>query len=202
MSWLDPITDAAGITDTGGYNNPASSGQSYLDKIPGYVDTYMQPYINMGQTAGGIAQGQYAQMASDPTQFYNDIYDTYEPSSYYQYQSDQLGQEQANTAAAGGFSGTTNDQNAQMTTQNALLNQDWNQYLNQVLGIQGSGLQGEQQMYNTGFNASQGALRGMTDYANTSAGMQYKGAQNQNAYDSQQQQQQNNFMASVAGAFI
>lgn len=200
MSWLDPVTNAIGVTDTNGYNNPATSGQSYLDKVPGYVDTYMQPYINMGQTAGGIAQGQYSQMASDPSAYYNNIYSSYEPSDYYQYQSDQLGQEQANTAAAGGFSGTTNDQNSQMTTQNALLNNDWNQYLNSVLGIQNTGLAGEQAMYNTGFDASQGALRGMTDYANTSAGMQYKGTQNQNAYDSQQQQNQNQFLSSVAMA--
>lgn len=177
MGWVNDITSLGGSA----YDNPADSAQPYLDLIPGYVDTYMQPYIDMGQSAGNIAQTQYAQMASDPAAYYNQIYSTYEPSDYYKYQSDQLAQTQQNTAAAGGFSGTTNDQNSQMTTQNALMNYDWNQYLNQVLGIQGSGLQGEQQMYNTGFNASNNALAGMTGYANASAGNQAMGTMNSNA---------------------
>ena len=202
MSWLDDATDMIGVTDTDGYNNPASAGQAYLDKIPGYVDQYMQPYINMGQTAGGIAQEQYAKMASDPTGYYNDIYATYEPSDYYAYQSDQLAKTQGNTAAAGGFSGTYNDQNAQMETQNALMNQDWDKYLNQVLGIQGGGLEGEQKMYQTGFGASSEALKGLTGYANSSAGLGYKSTQNQNAYDAQQQQQQNSMINSAMGALF
>lgn len=192
-SWWDPTgvteagMDAVGIGGSS-YSNPATAAQPYLDNIPGYVDQYMQPFIDMGQTAGGIAQQQYGQMASDPTGYYDSLYQSYEPSDYYQYMSDQLGKTQQNTAAAGGFSGTTNDQNQQMTTQNALMNYDWNQYLEQVLGIQSGGLQGEQQMYNTGFQASNNALEGMTGYANASATNQAGGIANQNAMKNAQSQ--------------
>ncbi len=173
MGWMNDIFG-------GGYDNPADAAQPYLDKIPGYADQAYNPYIQMGQTAGNIAQDQYGQMASDPTAFYNNIYDSYQPSDNYQYQSDQLGKAQSNSAAAGGFSGTNNDQDSQMTTQNALMDQDWNNYLAQVLGIQSGGLQGEQQMYNTGAQASNQWANMMNGYANGSAGNQAMGVQNEN----------------------
>jgi hypothetical protein len=201
MGWYD---DAMGAVGLGGddYQNPADSASPYLEAIPGYVDKYMNPYIDMGQTAGGIAQNQYAQMASDPTGYYNSIYDSYNQSDYEKYMSDQLAKTQQNTAAAGGFSGTQNDVNQQMTTQNALLSQDWNKYLEQVMGIQGGGLQGEQKMYNTGYNASTNALQGMTGYANSMAGLNYKGTQNQNAYNQSQNDAMLKTMTTGASMFI
>lgn len=174
MSWVDDIFGASG-------SNPADAAKPYLESIPGYVDQYYNPYITTGQAAGTIAQGQYSQMAGNPTQFYNDIYSTYEPSDYYQYQSDQVNQAQQNSAASGGFSGTTNDQQQQAYTTNAMLNSDWNQYLNSVLGIQSTGLQGEQQMYNTGYQASNQAADDMIGYANAMASLAYGGQNWDNA---------------------
>lgn len=174
MGWMNDLFGGA-------YDNPASSGQKYLDKIPGYTDQYMNPYITMGNQAGNILQGQYSQMAADPSAYYNSLVSTYEPSAAYKYQSDQLAKTQGNTAAAGGFSGTAVDQDQQMTTQNALLNEDLDKYLAQILGIQSSGLSGEQSMYNTGYGASTNALNSYNNYATTSAGNQFAGTQANNA---------------------
>ncbi len=174
MGWMNDLFGGA-------YDNPADSSQKYLDEIPGYADKYMNPYINTGNQAGNILQNQYSQMAANPTAYYNSLVSTYEPSAAYKYQSDQLAKTQANTAAAGGFSGTAVDQDQQMTTQNALLNQDLDKYLAQILGIQGSGLQGEQSMYNTGYGASTNALNSYINYANSSAQNQFAGTQADNA---------------------
>lgn len=168
----------------GSYDNPADSAQPYLDKIPGYVDQYMQPYIDMGQEAGGIAQDQYAQWVQDPYGSYNEIYSNYNASPWYDYQSDQMQKAATSSAASGGMAGTEQDYTHQMEVNNALMDKDFSQYMDYILGMQKSGLAGEQQMYNTGFNASGQALQGDIGYANASAANQFGGTQASNAMSS------------------
>jgi hypothetical protein len=164
----------------GSYDNPADSAQPYLDKIPGYIDKYMDPYINMGQQAGNVAQEQYAKLASNPAAYYQDIYSGYNQSPSYQYQSDQMSKAAENSAAAGGYAGTEADYSKQMEINNALMDQDFSKYMNYIMQLQNTGLQGEQQMYNTGYGASTQALNGMTGYANNSANNQFQGTQAEN----------------------
>jgi len=172
----------------GSSSNPYDAAKPYLNQMPSYIDKYMNPYINMGQTAGNIAQTQYGQMAQDPSAYYNSIFQSYEPSDYYKYMSDQLGKTQSATAAAGGFSGTESDINNQMTTKNALMSKDWQDYLNNLLNIQGTGLQGEQQMYTTGYGASNNALDQYMKYLMGSAGMAYGSTNYQNQMNNAQNQ--------------
>lgn len=177
MGWMNNVFG-------GGYSNPADAAQPYLNKIPGYTDQYMNPYINIGQTAGNIAQQQYGAMASNPSQYFNSLYSGYETSPEYNFLSDQLKKTQNATAASGGFSGTANDINDQMSAQNALLDQNWDRYFNQVTGLQNTGLAGETGMYNTGFGASNNALNALQNYANASAQNQFGGTQASNAMSS------------------
>lgn len=177
MGWMNDVFG-------GGYDNPANSAQPYLDKIPGYVNQYMQPYIDMGMEAGNIAQDQYAKWVTDPYGSYNEIYSNYNTSPWYDYQSDQMSEAASNSAAAGGYTGTEADYNKQMELENALLNQDFDKYMNYILGMQNQGLQGEQQMYNTGYGASGQALNAMDQYATQSAANQFAGTQSSNAMSS------------------
>lgn len=177
MGWMNDVFG-------GGYSNPANSAQPYLDKIPGYVNQYMQPYIDTGLEAGNIAQDQYAKWVTDPYGAYNEIYSNYNASPSYQYQSDQMHEAAENSAAAGGYAGTEADYNKQMEMENALLDQDFSNYMNYILGMQNSGLAGEQNMYNTGFGASSQALNGMNNYATQSAANQFAGTQSSNAMSS------------------
>lgn len=168
----------------GGYDNPADSAQPYLDKIPGYVDQYMQPYIDQGQEAGNIAQDQYAQWVQDPYGSYNEMYSNYNASPWYDYESDQMQKSAESSAAAGGMAGTEQDYTRQMEVNNALMDKDFSQYMDYILGMQKSGLQGEQQMYTTGYGASSNALQGDIGYANASAANQFGGTQASNAMSS------------------
>lgn len=168
----------------GSYSNPADAAQPYLDKIPGYTDQYMQPYIDMGNTAGGIAQDQYAKWIQDPYGAYNDIYSNYNASPWYDYESDQMHKASENSAAAGGYTGTENDYTKQMEIENALMDQDFSKYMDYILGMQKAGLSGEQQMYNTGYGASTNALATDAAYANASANNQFQGTQASNAMSS------------------
>lgn len=173
MGWMNDVFG-------GSYSNPADASQPYLDKIPDYVTQYMQPYINIGQTAGNIAQDQYAKLASDPYAVYNEAYTNYNSSPWYNYQSDQMQKAAQNSAAAGGYAGTEADYTKQMAVQNALLDEDFSKYLNYIMQLQNTGLAGEQQMYNTGYGASSQSLNDMINYATASANNQFQGVNAQN----------------------
>jgi len=45
MSWMSQAFGGGGS-----YSNPADAAMPYLEQVPGYVDQYYNPYINMGQT--------------------------------------------------------------------------------------------------------------------------------------------------------
>ncbi len=126
----------------------------YLNQIPQQTGQYLNPYIQQGQQAGSAAQGQYGQMAQNPMDFLNQIMAGYKPSQGYQYKQGVMGRDMANTAASGGFRGTNEDQRQRGELINALMGQDMQQYLQNVLGIQGTGLQGQELGAGRGFQAS------------------------------------------------
>lgn len=136
------------------FGNPAKAAQPYLNQIPGAVSPYYQPYIQQGQQAGSQAASVYERMSQDPTSFINQLMSSYSPSKGFQFQKDLALKEQRNTAAQGGFSGTQYDQMRQAELANSLANKDMYTWLNTVLGAQGAGLSGQQQLANQGFGAS------------------------------------------------
>ena len=168
MGWMNDLFG-------GSYDNPADSAQEYLDKIPSYVSQYMDPFIQRGEEAGGIAQDQYSQWVTEPYAAYDEAYAQYNQSPWSQYESDQMQQAATSSAAAGGYAGTEQDINRQMETEQALLDKDFGNYMNYILGMQKAGLAGEQQMYNLGYGASNTALQDMMKYAGASAKNQFGG---------------------------
>jgi hypothetical protein len=138
----------------GMFNGKQEDPMQYLNQIPEKTGQYLNPYIQQGQEAGQMAQGQYNQMTQDPTSFLNQLMSGYQPSQGYQYKADLMGRELANTAAAGGFRGTSEDQRQRAELINSLMGQDMQQYLQNVLGIQGTGLQGQENAMGRGFGAS------------------------------------------------
>lgn len=177
MSWFSNLMGG------GSYQDPAAAASKYYDQVPDYVSKYYDDYINKGKAAGDINAEQFSKMASDPTAFYDSIYNTYKPSAYYQHQSDLMHKTAANTAAAGGYSGTESDIQKQTEQQNALADMDWDKYLQEVLGIQQGGLQGNQQMYNTGFQASNMSAEDLLNMLNAQGGLAFNSAAQKNAYN-------------------
>lgn len=143
-----------GLVDNLFGNNNQQDPMQYLNQIPQQTGQYLNPYIQEGRQAGTAAQGQYSQMAQNPMNFLNQIMQGYQPSQGYQYKSDVLGKDLANTAASGGFRGTNEDQRQRAELINSLMGQDMQQYLQNVLGIQGTGLQGQELGAGRGFQAS------------------------------------------------
>lgn len=182
MSWLSKTF--GGGSDN--YTNPADVAMPYLEQVPGQVDKYYNPYIEMGTTAGNVAQPQYAKMASDPSAFMNELMKDYDESEWEQYQEDKLTDEAAADAAMGGYTGTDQDIQNQSELVQGLSSKDMQQWINTVLGILNGGLSGEQEMYNIGYGASNSAADANISNLNAEAGLSYKGQENENAYNASQ----------------
>ncbi len=175
--------------------NPASAAMPYLNQIPGIGQQYYQPFISGGQQAASIANPiynqatqasdianpiynqatqasnmagqQYNQMTQNPNDFLNSIMRNYNPSEGYRFKENRLKQQMANDAAAGGFRGTQYDQEQQGHAVSGILGQDMEQFLSNILGIQGRGLQGQENVINRGLQGQENRInRGLAGLEN------------------------------------
>lgn len=176
MSWLSEALN--------GGQSAVNKAQNYLNQIPNTGRQYNLPYIQGGQQAGDILTTQYGNMASDPQEFINSIMRNYKPSEGYQFQKGELEKEAGNAAAAGGIAGTPYHQQQQAQLVQQLLSTDMQNWLNNVLGVQRTGLQGEQNLFNTGYDASGRQSDLETNALNQQAGLAYQGqSQKNNAHN-------------------
>ncbi len=171
--------------------NAANKAMPYLNQIPGQAHQSFDPYIQQGQQAGSEANALYSRMSQDPQAFLNEIMKGYTPSEGFQFKKGQLGKELSNTAAAGGFSGTENDQISHGELLNQLLSGDMQQWLSNVLGVQGAGLSGQQHVADTGFQGTEDLASILTNALNQQAGLAYQG-------QAQRNQNQANLFGNIA----
>ncbi len=140
----------------GNWQNPADKAMDYYNQIPGLLQQYMSPYINRGNQAGNALQGQYGNLLNDPGGRVNQIGQSYHQSPGFQFALQQALQGANHAAAAGGMAGSPQNQQQDMALATNLANQDYNQWLQNAMGLYGMGMQGEQGMYNTGAAAGIG----------------------------------------------
>ena len=182
-----------GKTASNGGQDASQAAQPYLQNIPQYGREAYNPYIQQGQQAGGIAQGEYNKLVQDPSAFINAIMGKYQESPGYQYQQQQGSRALSNTAAAGGYRGGQFEQQQQAELLNSLLGSDMQQWLQNNLNVYGTGLQGQQHNADTGFEASSR----LGDYLGGAAGQQgayaFEGQRSRNA-------NRNSFLNNLLGA--
>lgn len=173
MSWLSELFS--------GGKDPSKEANKYLQQVPGAVSPYYTPYIQQGQNANNILQGQYGQLINDPNALFAKFGQGYQQSPGYQFKLNQALQSGTNAAAAGGMAGSPAHQQQNMQLANDIASQDYNDYINHILGLYGLGLQGEQGLGEQGFKASlgYGDILG-TNLANQ-ANLAYEGRAAQNA---------------------
>ena len=175
-----------------GGSNPFEHAKPYLNAIPQFGKEAYSPYIQQGQQA---QQGlpNYQQMAQNPGEFYNELSKQYKPSQQYQNRYEQGMRAANSTAAAGGYVGTPDDQRGRGELVNKLMGEDFQQFLQNILGIQGFGAQGLENQANRGYNAS-GNLADYLGQANQNlASGEFAGKQ-------QQQSNKYNLINSLIGA--
>lgn len=133
--------------------NPAKDANKYLDQIPGAIGRYYDPYINAGQGSLGKIGGEYDKLLSDPNALIARLGAGYKESPGYQWRLNQGTNAINNAQAAGGMAGTGQHQQMAGELAGNLANQDYQQYLQQALGLYGTGLQGHQGLAGMGLQA-------------------------------------------------
>lgn len=187
--WGTAIGGAAGAL--GGFgSDPEDEAKKYLDQIPEALRPYFEKYINAGNRGLEGAEGHYNEMANDPGGLLSKLGAGYKQSPGYQFRLNQGEQGITNAAAANGMAGSNmHQQNAGELAGN-LANQDYQNYLNSVMGLYGSGVQGQQTLANNGQNAGQEYGNTIGNNLMSKAGLGYAGQANRN-------QNQSDFMSSI-----
>jgi len=165
----------------GGNRSPMDAANQYLNQIPGMGHKGYDPYVNAGLDASGKTKSQYESLMSDPTGFINKLMAAYKPSEGYGFQKDQLTKEMGSTAAAGGIAGTPLDQMNQAEGVQKLLSGDMQQFLQNALGVFGTGLEGEEGIAGRGFDATKNLTDLLGGALNQQGGLAFQGQQQKNS---------------------
>lgn len=179
----------------GGGKNPAKSAMPYLEKAATVGPQYYNPYIEQGQKAGEIAGNQYQQMTQNPTGLYDEILAHYTPSKGLQYKLSEAQKAAHNAAAAGGYAGGNRDIADRTQLINDILSGGQDEYVRSILGILGTGLQGQENALTRGFGASGNLASDLSNIYGTQGNLAYQGQAEQN----KSKQQLMNLIAQALG---
>lgn len=172
--------------------NPADKGMPYLNQIPGELKQYYDPYIGYGKSAYDTMNPQLSQMTTDPAAYMDKLMASYEPSKAYQLQKDEMTKAAGNTAAAGGMRGSLSDITGEARITDTLMGNDMQRWLDNALGIQRTGLQGEGNIFSTGYQASSSLADNLSNVLGSQAQLAFQGQREQN-------QDKNDLMKSLLG---
>lgn len=167
-----------------GHKNPYKAAAPHLANIEPQQRAAYEPYINRGNEASAATFGAYQRMLQDPYAFENEIYQHYRPSEGYGRKYKQLMNEARSAAAGGGFYGTPYDEERRAELANSLANSDYEQYRNAILGIQSTGLEGQQGYSNRGFEANKYLSDILGNLAQQRAGLAFQGRAQSNQFGS------------------
>ncbi len=165
----------------GGKKNDASkAGMGYLNQIPSTLQPHYQPYIDRGRNASDSVNDQYGQQVNDPGGIYNKLGAGYKESPGYQFKLQQALQAANQSSAAGGMLGTPQNQQQDMQLANDIGGQDFEKYLDHVMGIYNSGITGQQGTANQGFNADMDFGNALGNNLQSQGQLAYEGANARN----------------------
>jgi hypothetical protein len=165
------------------WGNPADAGMGYLDELKRQLPGYYEDYINRGGRMGNAAEGQYNQLMNDPGGRLNQIGGGYQQSPGFQASLKNALSSANASAAAGGMAGSPMAQYHSMQTATDLSNQDYDKWMQNALGLYTGGLNGAQNMYGIGANASNSMANNMSQLAGTQAQLAYEGQNAQNQHN-------------------
>jgi hypothetical protein len=143
--------------------DPAGAAMPYYDRIQDEARSRFDPYSQRGSDAYDAMKDPMDQMTKDPSGFINALMDQYKQSKSSKMQSDEATRAAGQSAAAGGMRGSVQDMIGQAGIADRFLGQDMQNWLGNVLGVQGRGMAGEQHMYDIGFGADKAAEQSIAE---------------------------------------
>lgn len=164
------------------WQNPASAALPGLNKIPGMMQPYYNPFIERGANAGNVLQDQFGELSHDPGARLNEIGAGYQQSPGFQFALQQALQAGNHAAAAGGMAGSPQHEQQNMELATQLANQDYGNWMQRALGLYGTGLSGESSMYGTGYDASNELAQSLANAMLSKAHLGYAGQNAENMH--------------------
>lgn len=181
------------------YINPANAAMPTLQQVPDAVSPYFKPYIDTGNTAMGDVNKEYNQQINDPGAVNAKLGAGYQQSPGYQFKLHQALMAGDNAAAAGGMAGSNQHQQNNIQLANDISSQDFNDYMNRVLGIYNTGVSGKQGLSNQGFNASTDLGTSIGNNLQSQALLKYQGANQENEANQAQTKSDSGLWGNLAG---
>jgi len=161
----------------GGGKDPAHEAGKYLDQIPGVSHGIYDPYVQHGKDAYNTFNPITSSMTTDPAGFLENIMKNYSTSRGFNLKNEQMTKAAGNSAAAGGMRGTLADIGNEAHITDMLMGDDMQQWLQNVMGIQGRGLQSQEHLYDTGYDASKNLGSDLTNVLGSKATLGFNSAQ-------------------------
>lgn len=163
------------------------------NEMPSRMES-LSPYINIGGNAVSNLQGSYQNLLNDPGALMNRMGGSFKASPGYQYNVDQATRAANNAAAASGFIGSPQHQEQLAKEIGGMASQDYNQYLNNAMGLYGRGLQTAQGLGQMGYGAAGQRTQSLMDM------LRMQAQQAQNRAQMAQQKQLTNAQGIMQGS--
>jgi hypothetical protein len=162
--------------------SPYDKAAPFLQEQPRVYQNLLNPYIGRGSTAGESAANIYNQQSNDPGAYLDKLFSSYNPQKGWdQFKNNELMRSLRATAAHGGYAGTAGDQEMQARLFNELLEADRDKWIERVLGINKTGLEGETHFADQGQTAGTNLAELMGNNLGEQASLAYKSQADKNA---------------------
>lgn len=142
----------SGLGGMAGKNPYSEGGSTFKNWIQQGINA-QNPFFQAGTGALGGFQSRLGQM-SDPTKFINSIMGQYQESPWAKMATQQAQNAGTNAAAASGMLGSTPYMQSSENTANAISNQDMQNWMNSVLGVNNQYMNGENSLIHGGENSA------------------------------------------------
>lgn len=145
MSFLGGIENSLDGDTSGAYSNYSDEQRQLAQDL--------NPYIKDGKISLNNLLSQFQKETNNPAFLENELASSYKPSDYYKQQAKYLTGQLNSNAAAEGTLGGSYAANNMAATDDRLLSQDENNYIDKGMQTYGQGISGEEGINNEGFNA-------------------------------------------------
>lgn len=162
------------------FPNPAEKGREPLQKIPGTIKPYYEPFIGAGTQMLPELQSRYGEMMRDPGEIIKRLGAGYKQSPGFDWRMQQGQQAATNAAAAGGMAGTPQHQQQAAQIAEDIATQDYDKYMDRVTRILGQALSGGEDITKWGLGASGDLATNLAQELMSESNLEYAGQANVN----------------------
>ena len=165
----------------GGGDDPSKEFAKAMEGYEEMLLGYYQPFMDQTFSQLPTLEQQYSMLLTNPNAIYDMLAMDFEASPGYEYQYNSAMNAQNQAAAAGGQLGGSQHQSYAAQEANALASQDFDKYMQSMMGLYGQGLSGTESLhqmnYKTGYSASSDMARYMAELMQAEAAIAAQQAQ-------------------------